>query len=42
MNPTTRPAASNAKSRKSITLLQMLALIGAGGIAASLLFRYFL
>ncbi|HKR46284.1 MAG TPA: hypothetical protein VJU59_42605 [Paraburkholderia sp.] len=42
MNTTTRPAASNAKSSKSISLLQMLALIGAFGIAASLLFRYFL
>ena len=43
MNTTTRPAApANPPSRKSITLLQLLALIGAAGIAASLLFRYFL
>ncbi|WP_322030962.1 hypothetical protein [Paraburkholderia sp. J76] len=42
MNTTTRSTASNARSGKSITLLQMLALIAAGGIAASLLFRYFL
>ncbi|MEM5328600.1 hypothetical protein VSR34_18690 [Paraburkholderia sp. JHI2823] len=42
MNTTTRPAAPNAKSSKSITLLQMLTVIAAAGIAASLLFRYFL
>ncbi|SDC12567.1 hypothetical protein [Paraburkholderia lycopersici] len=42
MNTTTRPAAPNAKSSKSMTLLQMLALIAAAGIAASLLCRYFL
>lgn len=39
MNTTTRPAAPNAKS---ITLLQMLTLIAAAGIAVSLLCRYFL
>jgi hypothetical protein len=40
MNTTTRPAA--ASSRKSITLLQLLVLIGGAGIATSLLIRYFL
>jgi hypothetical protein len=40
MNTTTRPAA--ASSRKSITLLQLLALIGTAGIAVSLLLQYFL
>jgi len=42
MNTTTRPAAPNAKSSKSITLLQMLTVIAAAGIAVSLLCRYFL
>ena len=35
------PAASNASTRKSISLLQMLALIAFGGIAASLVLRQF-
>lgn len=35
------PVASNASPRKSISLLQMLALIAFGGIAVSLLLRQF-
>lgn len=43
MNTTTRPEASaNPPARKSITLLQMLAIIGIAGVAGSALFRYFL
>jgi hypothetical protein len=36
------PANVNATSRKSLTLLQFLALIGVAGIALSLVARYFL
>ena len=35
------PATPNAPARKSISLLQMLALIAFGGIAVSLLLRQF-
>ena len=45
MNANTRnsvPAAQNAPSRKSISLLQMLALIAFGGVAASLVIRQFI
>jgi hypothetical protein len=45
MNPTSRnpvPAKVSASSNKSITLLQMLALIGASGLVVSLAARYFL
>ncbi|WP_310630331.1 MULTISPECIES: hypothetical protein [unclassified Paraburkholderia] len=41
MNTTTRHPAPNASSRKTISLLQMLALIAFGGIAGSLLVRLF-
>ncbi|MDR3101178.1 MAG: hypothetical protein LBV73_29460 [Paraburkholderia sp.] len=44
MNTNTRnsvPAAQNVPTRKSISLLQMLALIAFGGIAASLALRHF-
>jgi hypothetical protein len=36
------PATSSASTRKSMTLMQMLALIGASGLAVSLLARHFL
>lgn len=36
------PVTSNASPRKSISLLQMLALIAFGGIAVSLLLRQFI
>jgi hypothetical protein len=36
------PANVNAPSRKSLTLLQFLGLIGVAGIAVSLAARYFL
>lgn len=36
------PATSSASARKSMTLMQMLALIGASGLAVSLLARHFL
>ncbi|WP_322045948.1 hypothetical protein [Paraburkholderia sp. J67] len=39
--PQSVPAASNAAPRKTISLLQMLALIAFGGIAASLALRLF-
>ncbi len=43
MNTTPRPVApANPPARKSITLLQMLAIIGIAGVAGSALFRYFL
>jgi hypothetical protein len=45
MNANTRnsvPAAPKATTRKSISLLQMLALIAFGGVAASLLIRQFI
>jgi hypothetical protein len=45
MNTTSRnpvPAKVSASSNKSITLLQMLALIGASGLVVSLAARYFL
>jgi len=45
MNTTSRnpvPATPSATARKSITLLQMLALIGASGVVVSLAARYFL
>ncbi|WP_269151802.1 hypothetical protein [Paraburkholderia sacchari] len=35
------PATANAPARKSISLLQMLALIAFGGIAASLVLQHF-
>ncbi|CAM2138027.1 MULTISPECIES: hypothetical protein [Paraburkholderia] len=41
MNTTTRHPAPNASPRKTISLLQMLALIAFGGIAGSLLVRLF-
>jgi hypothetical protein len=45
MNTNTRnsvPAAPNVSKRKTISLLQMLALIAFGGIAASLVIRQFI
>jgi len=45
MNTTSRnpvPATSSASSNKSVTLLQMLLLIGASGVAISLVARFFL
>lgn len=41
-SPNPVPANLPASSKKSMTLLKMLALIGAGGLAVSLAIRYFL